>query len=80
MTRTALFGKEIPTGDVNGIRMMDVTKMVSQAMMGLERDRLEIRPGLSNVLKLMSRVAPRFALKRLSRTGDTTPVRAPQAT
>lgn len=66
MTRTPLFTGEIHADDVKGIRMMDVSKMVGQAIRALEKDRLEIRPGLSNVLKLMSRIAPQFILNRLS--------------
>jgi uncharacterized oxidoreductase len=42
--------------------------MVGQAMRGLELDHLEIRPGLSKVLKRMSRVAPQFMLKQLSKS------------
>lgn len=68
MTRTSLFTKDIGANDVRGIGMMDVSKMVGHAIRGIERDCWEIRPGLSNVLKLMSRIAPRFALNRLSRT------------
>jgi hypothetical protein len=68
MTRTPLFAGDIRADDVKGIPMMDVSKMVSQAIKGLERDQLEIRPGLSNVLKLMSRLAPQFILNRLSRS------------
>lgn len=49
---------------------MDVGKMVDVAIKGLEQDRYEIRPGLSNTLKLMSRVAPNFMLKQTSRTID----------
>ena len=67
MTRTPLFEGDIRADDVKGIRMMDVSKMVGQVMRGLERDHLEIRPGLSNVLKLMSRVAPHLILSRLSK-------------
>lgn len=68
MTFTSLFTKDMHVDDVRGVRMMDVAKMVGQAISGLERNRLEIRPGLSNVLKLMSRVAPEFLLKRLSKS------------
>lgn len=67
MTRTSLFERDIHVDDVKGVRMMDVSKMVGQVMRGLERDHLEIRPGLSNVLKLMSRVAPQLILNRLSK-------------
>ncbi len=67
MTRTPLFAGDIRAEDVKDVRMMDVSKMVSQAIKGLEKDQLEIRPGLSNILKLMSRLAPQFILNRLSR-------------
>ena len=41
--------------------------MTKAALRGLEKDVLEIRPGLSNVLKLLSRVAPGFGLKMLAK-------------
>jgi len=67
ITRTSLFTRDILPDDVKGIRMMDPSKMVIEAIRGLERDHLEIRPGMSNVLNLMSRIAPQFILKRLSK-------------
>ena len=48
--------------------VMKVGKMVSAVMKGLERDRYEIRPGTSNLLKVMSRLAPDLMLKQLSRS------------
>lgn len=66
ITRTGLFSRDIHIDDVKRVRMMDVSKMVGQVIKGLERDRFEIRPGLSNLLKLMSRIAPQFMLDRLS--------------
>ncbi len=48
---------------------MDVTTLVRKALSGIEADRLEIRPGLSNLLKIMSRVAPRFMFNRLAQLG-----------
>lgn len=68
MTRTPLFTRDIQLKDVKGIPMMDPSKMVSEAIRGMEKDRLEIRPGLSNFLYLMSRIAPEFALRRLSKS------------
>jgi uncharacterized oxidoreductase len=67
LTRTSLF-RNMDADAVKGVRMMEVSKMVRQAIRGLERDHLEIHPGLSKVLKLMSRVAPQFALNRLSKS------------
>ena len=70
MTRTPLFTGEIHTADVSGVSMMDVSRMVSEAMKGMEKDDWEIRPGMSNLLKFMSRLAPALILKRLSRSVD----------
>src|SRR6516164_11562845 len=47
----------IPT-PIDRLKPMSVENLVSCALAGIERDRLEIRPGLSNMLKLMSRLAP----------------------
>ncbi len=71
MTKTPLFAKDMPAGDVKGVRMMDVREMVRRTIKGLKNDQLEIRPGMSNVLKFMSRIAPNFILKRLSKSVDT---------
>ncbi len=46
---------------------MDLGKMVDAAMDGLKQGQPEIRPGLSNVLQLMSRVAPNLVLKQFSK-------------
>jgi uncharacterized oxidoreductase len=46
---------------------MDLKTFVSQAIAGLEADNEEIRPGLSNVLKAMSRIAPGFMLKQMAK-------------
>lgn len=68
MTQTPLFAKDMRAQD--GVRMMAVDEMVRRTIRGLKNDRLEIRPGMSNVLKLMSRLAPTFILKRLSKSVD----------
>src|SRR5271170_7601348 len=44
---------------------MDVKVLAKQAIAGIEAGKLEIRPGLSNVLKAMSRIAPQFMLKQM---------------
>jgi len=41
--------------------------MVAQSIRGLERDRLEIRPGQSSQLRFMDRVAPELILGQLSK-------------
>lgn len=52
---------------------MDVVQLVKQAIAGIEAGKLEIRPGLSNVLKLMSRIAPAFMFKQMVKMGKVTP-------
>ena len=59
------FGSDAFNSNSPGV--MKVGKMVSVAIKGLENDTYEIRPGTSNVLKFMSRFAPTFMLKQLSR-------------
>ena len=63
-TETPLFRGEFEA-EMKGQKGMDVTKLVNAAIVGIEAGRVEIRPGLSNVLKLMSRVAPQFMLKQI---------------
>jgi uncharacterized oxidoreductase len=45
---------------------MDVKVLVNHAIAGIEAGKLEIRPGLANVLKLMSRIAPQFMFNQLA--------------
>jgi len=46
---------------------MDVKILANRAISGVEAGKLEIRPGLSNVLKAMSRIAPQFMLKQMAK-------------
>lgn len=56
--------------DMKGVAIMKVEDMVAASIKGLAADRLEIRPGQSNSLKFMSRLAPDFILKQLSKSAD----------
>ncbi|SFI41812.1 uncharacterized oxidoreductase [Paenibacillus sp. UNC496MF] len=58
------------SAELAGSKPMDVSKMVRFAIRGMERDQFEIRPGQSNALKLMNRVAPNFILGQLSKSVD----------
>ena len=49
---------------------MDVKVFAQRAIAGIEAGKREVRPGLANVLKVLSRIAPGFALKQ---TGKMTP-------
>jgi uncharacterized oxidoreductase len=61
---TPLFRGEFAE-ELKGQKGMDVTVFVKKAIAGIEAGKLEIRPGLANVLKFMSRVAPQFMLKQM---------------
>lgn len=54
--------------EMRGRKGMDVALLVRRAISGIEAGRLEIRPGLGNVLKLMSRIAQQFMFKQLAKT------------
>ncbi|MGZ3810418.1 MAG: SDR family oxidoreductase [Mucilaginibacter sp.] len=56
------------TGLVDSSQNMAVDKMVGIAIKGLINNQLEIKPGLSEVLKLMSRLMPEFFLNFLDKT------------
>jgi uncharacterized oxidoreductase len=54
---TPLFRGEFAQ-EMKGQKGMDVKVLAKKAITGIEAGKLEIRPGLSNVLKIMSRIAP----------------------
>jgi uncharacterized oxidoreductase len=69
-TETPLFRGEF-AAEMSGQQGMDVKILVKQAIAGMEAGKLEIRPGLSNVLKMMSRIAPQFMLKQMANMGKS---------
>ena len=68
-TKTELLGN-FSSEDMKGASLMKVEDMVKDAVKGMQTDRLEIRPGQANQLKMMNRVAPGFILKQMSRSVD----------
>ena len=46
---------------------MDVEVFTKKAIAGIEAGKLEVRPGLANVMKLLSQIAPEFTLKQLAK-------------
>jgi len=56
------------TGLVDSSHNMAVDKMIGITIKGLLNDQLEIKPGFSKVLKLMSRLMPEFFLRFLDKT------------
>jgi uncharacterized oxidoreductase len=53
--------------EMRGQKGMDVKVLAKRALAGIEAGKLEIRPGLSNVLIAMSRIAPRFMFKHMAK-------------
>lgn len=70
-TETPLFRGEFDEQDLGSATGMDVRKLAALAISGMKNDVLEIRPGLSNALKFLSRLAPSFALNLVGRTAQT---------
>ena len=63
-TETPLLRREFEA-EMKGQKGMNVTALVDKALAGIEAGKQEIRPGLSNVLQFMSRIAPHFMLKQM---------------
>ena len=58
------------SGDVDSKTLMEPGKLVNVAIKGMMKDQLEIYPGMARVIKLMSRIAPGFLLKQVSKPVD----------
>jgi uncharacterized oxidoreductase len=61
---TPLFRGEF-ADEMRGQKEMEGKVLVDKAIAGIEAGRLELRPGLSNVLKVMSRIAPEFMFNQM---------------
>jgi uncharacterized oxidoreductase len=72
---TALFRGEFAE-EMRREKGMDVKVLVRKAIAGIEAGDLEIRPGLSNVLKIMSRFAPQFMFNQMAKLGKAQRVAA----
>ena len=57
--------------DMEGASIMKTEAMVAVAIRGLEKDIFEIVPGQASQLRFMSRLAPGFILKQLSKPVDS---------
>jgi uncharacterized oxidoreductase len=60
--------------EMRGQKAMDVKTLAQHALSGIEAGKLEIRPGLSNVLRAMSRIAPQFMLRQMSKMSKPQPM------
>lgn len=78
-TETPLFRGNFDEQDLGFAKGMDVRKLAAFAISEMKKDVFEIRPGLSNVLKLLSRWAPGFALNLVGQTAQASLDRIAQA-
>jgi uncharacterized oxidoreductase len=69
-TQTELLTGTSDAEDLKGVTVMPTETLVEATLKGLSRDELEIRPGQSNQLRFMNRLAPDFILSQLSRPVD----------
>jgi uncharacterized oxidoreductase len=69
LTQTNLLDGFDP-GDMEGVKAMPVEELAGHAIQGMGKDVFEIRPGQSNQLKFMDRVAPNFIFSMLSKSVD----------
>ncbi len=51
------------------VKLMEPEKIIDAAIKGLKNDTYEIYPGIARILLMMSRVAPGFIFKQLSKAG-----------
>jgi short-subunit dehydrogenase len=56
--------------DVDPKTLLDADKLVATAIKGLENDTFEIYPGVAKAIRVISRIAPKFLLKQLSKPVD----------
>ena len=68
---TKLFRGEFEM-EMKGQKGMAVDVLVTKAIAGIEAGKTEIRPGLSNVLYLMSRLAPSLPFRQMAKMVHTT--------
>ncbi len=53
--------------DVDPKTLMDADKLVALALKGLTNNTFEIYPGIAKAIKVISRIAPNFLLKQMSK-------------
>ena len=68
-TQTEILGS-FEANDMKGVPIMKVEDLIQASLKGLANDTLEIRPGQSNQLRFMNRLAPGFIHAQLSKPVD----------
>jgi uncharacterized oxidoreductase len=73
---TALLRAEFAE-EMKGQKGMAVSVLARKAIAAIENGNVEIRPGLSNVLKIMSRVAPQFMFNQMAKIAKPKAITSP---
>jgi uncharacterized oxidoreductase len=68
-TETPLFRGDFAE-EMKGEKGMNVSVLATRATQGIEAGMPEIRPGVSKVLKIASRVAPNFMFQQMVKLGS----------
>ena len=68
-TETPLFRGEF-AAEMKREKAMPPEELVRRAITAIEAGQVEIRPGVANVLRMMSRVAPGFMLKQMTKLAN----------
>lgn len=66
---TALNDKFLNEDGFNPKALMAPEKIVAAAIKGMQRDKDEVYPGLAKLARILSRVAPKFALAQAGKMG-----------
>lgn len=69
---TPLNDKFLEDGAVDARMLMAPEKIVDVAIKGLQNDTYEIYPGMAKVIRIVSRLAPKFMLAQISKIGAST--------
>lgn len=69
-SNTPLNDKFTANRDVNPRMLMAPDKIVNDALKGLKSNRYEIFPGISKLIRVMSRLAPKFMLAQAAKMGE----------
>lgn len=57
-------------GDIDPKMLMQPVKLVDEAVKAMQKDKLEIYPGMAGVIKLISRIAPGFLMAQMNKVGE----------
>ncbi len=57
-------------GDVDARMLMEPDKLIAVAIKGMQKDKLEIYPGLARVIRIMSRLAPGLLLRQMTKMSE----------